>query len=340
MAVVVYNGDAVALRDGETVLDGLLRNGKPIPYGCRSGVCQACLLEAVADPGFHSGADPGSHSEPGAALSAVTAAQRGLTAAQKKLRYFLACQCRPDADLQVALAPGGGELAQAIVIDKTWLNAEVIRLRLRADFRYFAGQYATLWKNDHLARSYSLASHPQLDPFLEFHIRLQPDGQFSRWVATHVMANDVMFVQGPLGTCTYSGPAAQPLLLVAMGTGLGPVCGVVRDALFRAHEGPVTLVVGARSDRQFYLLDELRELAHEHANLQVHYVAQRQELGLGLQADIYGFCADLLPVLRGYRVYLCGPQSFVERLRRQCVQAGAAADAIATDIFLPAAGPG
>lgn len=322
MAVVIYNGEAVALRDGETVLDGLLRDGKPIPYGCRSGVCQACLLEAVA------------------ATPAVDDAQRGLTAAQKKLRYFLACQCRPRTDLQVTLAPGGGELAQAIVIDKTWLNPEVIRLRLRADFRYFAGQYATLWKNDYLARSYSMASHPQLDPFLEFHIRLQPQGQFSRWVATHVMANDVMFVQGPLGTCTYSGPAARPLLLVAVGTGLGPVCAVVRDALFHAHEGPVTLVVGARSDRQFYLLDELRALAHEHANLQVHYVAQRQELGLGLQADIYAFCASLLPVLSGYRIYLCGPQTFVTRLSRQCIGLGAAADAIAADIFLPAAGPG
>lgn len=317
MAVITFEGSTIELAEGETVLDGLLRQGRAVAYGCRSGVCQACMLEVAGE-------------------TDVTAAQRGLTAAQKRLRYFLSCQCRPTADLDVRRSAWGGDLAQAIVVDKTWLSPDVMRLRLRADFAgYFAGQYVTLWKNDHLARSYSLASHPQIDPYLEFHIRHQPQGQFSSWLATHVMSNDVLFVQGPMGTCVYRARPEQPLLLVAMGTGLGPVYGILRDALYQEHEGPVYLVVGARHGHQLYLQEELQQLQQTYPSLRLHVVIQQGVANGAQVADIYQYCAALCPDLRHFRVFICGPQTFVERLRQQALQAGAEPTEISVDSFLP-----
>lgn len=316
MTVIEFQGEPVTLTEGESVLDGLLRQGHQIPHGCRAGVCQSCVVEASEGDN-------------------VSSAQAGLSDNQVRLNQFLSCQCIPRESLSVNLVDINDQKTSAQVVDKSWLSESVIRLRLKTNLSYFPGQYVTLWKDENIARSYSLAS---IDPdgFLEFHIRRYPGGVFSSWVADSLSVGDTLYLQGPMGKCFYSAEPSQPLLLAAIGTGLAPIYGILRDALSQFHNGPITLVVGAKDMSGLYLIDELMEIARRHDNVSIHVVAQ-QEAGVEAPVqvgDIYPYVKGLLPDMNGYRVYLCGAESFVTKMRKQCFLAGAGMSAISADVFL------
>ena len=318
MTAIVFAGQSYALADGESVLDALLRAGHAIPHGCRAGVCQACLLQSDEAPPAN--------------------AQRGLSSAQKSLNYFLSCQCQPPAPLSAQAVDQAGQRVTGVVREKTWLNQRVLRLHIEAPLSFKAGQYVTLWQSAQLARSYSLAGSPNPQNLLELHIRHYPDGAFSSWAAERLNVGDSLDIQGPLGQCVYSAPANQPLLLIGMGTGLAPLCGIVQDALAQGHSAPIHLIAAARNAADLYYLDELSALAAQHPQLGITWLAQHTNhsappaVRIG---DVYAHVKTHFASLKGYQVYLCGAASFVTKMRKQCFLSGAGMADILVDSFVP-----
>jgi NAD(P)H-flavin reductase len=320
--LIRYKGREVVLNHGESVLDGLLREGADVPSSCRAGACQSCMLRVASG-------DPG------------TAATVGLRPAQREQGYFLACVCRPAGDLEIA----GDELpsvpAEVVAVDD--LGAAVARVRLRAleDMPYRAGQYVQVVRDDGLVRAYSLASVPGDDPLLELHVRVHPHGQMSRWLAAATPGTGVR-LRGPAGECFYTeGRPEQPILLAGTGTGLAPLLGVLRDALRRGHTGPITLVHGALAADGLYLEGVVHDLARSRPNF--HYVpcVLSGEPGEGREVgDVVAVAVRQAPTLKGARVFLCGGPDQVAALKRQCFLRGAGLKDISADPFLTAAPPG
>lgn len=319
MSAVVFEDTSVELQEGESVLEGLLRQGFDIPNGCRAGACQSCMMVAAE------GKIP-------------EQASKGLSPAQSKLNYFLSCQCHPEEALKVSRCSEALGTIKGKVIEKEFLNDAVLRLRLSADLDYLPGQYVTLWKDDNLARSYSLASHNSEEAFLEFHIKCVTDGAFSGWVANEVSVGDEIGIQGPLGTCVYTASSDQPLLLAGIGTGLAPLYGILKDAMQSGHTGAIDLVVAGKSDSSFYLVDELQAIAAEYSNVTLHWLAQELETSNSVfhEADVYQYVSQKFADMKGYKVFLCGAESFVKKLRKKCFLAGAGMSDIAADVFLAA----
>lgn len=309
-----YQGSNILVENDETVLDALLRCGHEIANGCRAGACQSCLLVADQSP--------------------PASAQLGLNDNQKALNYFLSCQCKPVSSLKIRNADEGSNRVKAEVISKEQLNPQVMRLRLAADLTYYPGQYATLWRNKTIARSYSMASHPDLDDYLEFHIKVLENGQFSAWAYHDLKPGDEIDIQGPMGQCIYAVEPQTPLLMAAIGTGLAPIYGIVKDAIQQAHRGDIHLVVGAGTPEGFYYVEELQRLAMEQKNLHTHFVCQSGHSQFAQQANLYEYCQHRFPDLNGHQIYLCGASSFVQKMKKQCFLSGASMGNIATDAFL------
>lgn len=326
---VIHHGDRhLSVEDGETALDALLRGGVVVPNSCRAGACQSCRLRACA------GTPP-------------AAAQVGLKATQRERGYFLACLCRPDEDLTIAL---GEDLPiDATVIDVTSLGANVVRLRLGLPpgvaLEYRAGQFITLLRADGLARSYSLASVPGEDLELELHVRVLPQGRMSQWIAHELAPGAVLQLRGPEGDCFYTpNQPAQPLLLIGTGTGLAPLIGVARDALRQGHTGPITLIHGALTPAGHYLVDVLEDMSRQSPNFRYLRCALRGDAAPGLELGaIEAVAAAQFPKLGGHRVYICGDPERVQSLRKQSFLRGARMNEIFADAFVtapPQAPPG
>ena len=314
---------AINLDEQETVLQALLRAGFDIPNGCRAGACQSCLMK------YDSGTVP-------------SQAQQGLKATQIASGLFLSCRCVPQTPLSVSHTNTSREYFSAEVLEKDWLNEQVIGLRLKAHspINYQSGQYMTLWKNPQTARCYSLASLPD-DETLEFHIKHIPGGEISDWIAKEIDSGDTLSLQGPVGECYYI-PCDQPLLLAGIGTGLAPLCGILRKALESGHQQPVHLVVGGKSRTDFYLIEMLTDLAECYENFSLSFISQSETGDFPQEAkkhseigDIYIWIQNKHPSQKNYRVYLCGAESFVKKMKKQCFLSGASMANIHADIFSP-----
>lgn len=302
---------------GETVLEALLRANIDAPSSCRAGSCQTCLHRAVQ------GTPPAS-------------AQTGLTEAQKAMGYFLPCVCKPTTPLAIVPPEDEGARLAATVHSVEPLADDVVRLRVETEaFAYRPGQFLKLIAADGLERHYSLASHPEEDPFLEMHIRLHPNGRMSRHV-TGLDRGHKLHVAGPLGTCFYEGvDKDQPLALIGAGTGLAPLYGVLRDALRQGHRGPIRLYHGARERRGLYLADALQALAQARENFD--YAPVALDAGAPHGGDVAALALEQERSRAAQTAYfLCGGENLVKRLKRDLFMSGASMKAIRSDVFSPA----
>lgn len=326
MAEVKFADASYPLGADESVLDALLRHQHNIPYACKSGVCQACMVKAVAGT-------PSARS------------QTGLKPTLKAEGYALACQWVPESDVEVRL-PGLSEDAALVVISSMdRLNADVMRLILTPKeavqmFSGRPGQYLNLVSPDGVTRSYSIANDMARDGHIELHVANTPLGLFTHWLFNTAKPGDELYARGPAGTCFYTAEetADFPMLLAGTGTGLAPLYGIVHDALGKGHRGNITLLHGGSIAERFYYVDELRQLAANHPNF--HYEALVLAAPEGdarlKQGDIEQAALATLDsaALASQRVFLCGAPDFVQGLRKKIFLKGVRSANIYCDAFV------
>jgi CDP-4-dehydro-6-deoxyglucose reductase, E3 len=312
---------AIDMAEGQTVLAALLASGIDAPYSCREGVCQTCLHQAIEG-------------------TVPEAAQIGLSDTQKEQGYFMACVCVPKESLKIIRAGDLHGRIEVTVAAIDRLSPSVIRLRLQPDgvFTYRPGQFLALTARGGVTRNYSIASQPDVDGFIELHVRILQGGRMSGLIAEQLAPNDRLEVSKPSGMCFYGGADPErPMVLAGAGTGLAPLWGILRDAIEHKHRGPIRLYHGAREQPGLYLVDELRALADRHDNFCYCpcVMSETAPYGGDLAATVLATETD--PTNTDF--FLCGDASLVGRLKRDLFLKGAKLQKIRADIFLPAAGP-
>lgn len=319
MPEIKYQGKTYNCRQGESVLEAFLRQGVNLPFSCRSGVCQVCLQRATAG-------------------ELPEGAQKGLKDSLAAKNYFLPCVCRPEQDLEFAPPSEDDLYFSALVAEKELLARDIYRIRLEPalQMNYQAGQFINLRRPDGISRSYSLASVPGEDYYLELHIKRMQNGAMSNWLIDELEVGSEIEIQGPNGNCFYAArDPEQSMLLIATGTGLAPLVGVVRTALAAGHAGHVYLYHGSSRQDGLYLVDELRALAEKTPNF--HYVpcVSREPATCGFQqCRAHALAFAIHGSLTGWHVHLAGNPDMVEEARASALQAGAAADDILADPFV------
>ncbi|RRV06671.1 iron-sulfur-binding ferredoxin reductase [Pseudomonas sp. v388] len=291
------------------LLDALNQAGFAVPYSCRAGSCHACLVRCVKG-------------EP------ADAQPDALAVDKRRQGWRLACQCQVVEDLTVEVFDAKRDGLPAQVVGCDWLSPEVLRLRLEPErpLRYRAGQHLVLWTDSGVARPYSLASLPDEDPFLEFHLDCRRPGAFSD-VARQLQVGDSIRLGELRGGALRYDPEWQerPLLLLAAGTGLGPLWGVLREALRQEHQGPVHLVHLAQDVAEHYLAGQLNVLAAEHPGLEVRLITPEQ-----LPAAL-----DALRLLsRRAMALACGSPTSVEMFAKRLYLSGLPRNQLLADVFL------
>lgn len=110
---VRLDGTNFEVRGNESLLDACLRSGVTIPFSCRGGVCQTCLLRCVE------GEIPAQ-------------AQRGLQRDLRDKHYLLACQCHPVGALELA-RPAGADRSTGCVLHEAGATGPYMLLRFETD---------------------------------------------------------------------------------------------------------------------------------------------------------------------------------------------------------------
>lgn len=293
---------------GSNLLDALNSAGVNVPYSCRAGSCHACLVQCVGEVNDR---------RPDA-----------LSPEQRQQGWRLACQCEVLGDLHVSAFDPLKDGLPARVEALDWLSAHVLRLRLRPErpLRYRAGQHLVLWAGQ-VARPYSLASLPGEDDFLEFHLDCHLPGQFCD-AARRLQVGEPIRLGELRGGALHYDPdwQARPLWLLAAGTGLAPLFGVLREALRHDHQGPIRVIHLAHDEQEHYLAKPLAALAAHHAHLTIDLLTAAQAPAALSQLRVPS---------RQTQALLCGAPDSVEAFAKRLYLAGLPRNQLLADVFLP-----
>nr|WP_298137158.1 ferredoxin reductase [uncultured Pseudomonas sp.] len=203
---------------------------------------------------------------------------------------------------------------------RRWVADDMLALILRPNGNWRGakpGQHVQVYLEQagvRLSRSYSLTALGA-DGSLEIAIKRQPGGRVSPRLLDSVSVGQVLELGPAFGELRWAKPD-EGVLLLAAGSGITPLLGLLRNALAEGFSAPIDLLHYVCEKGQQAFVDELQALQARYTNLQVHW-ALEEPAGAG---DLRGrFCAEHLAgigELDRRQVLACGPVGFVEQVQR------------------------
>ena len=267
-------------------------------------------------------------------------ANMGLKQIQIDNGYVLACQCQVNNSLSIEDSDDSQLFTQAVIVKKELLSKDVCRIVLKPSLNisFRAGQFINIRMSANYIRSYSLANLPTDDNTLELHVKRMKNGLLSNWLVDTVSTNDLLEIQGPFGHCFYHDYFSERnMLLIATGTGLAPLMGILRDAIRNGHTGQIYLYHGDNTCAELYLHQELVNLILQHQN--IHYFpCVSKEVDKYEKSYYYQRASDLAfqnhTNLNDHLVYLCGSPQMVEACQKLSIERNVEASHIFSDPFI------
>lgn len=309
---------------GETVLDAALRAGVTLDHSCRTGRCSTCKARVLGGDttALHdeTGLEPGER-EAGWILTCVRSVQSDTTLEVEDLG-------------DVRLSPTRTLPCRIQSLER--LAPDVVKVMLRlppgADFMWRPGQYIDVIGPGGMRRSYSIANAPAEDKLVELHIREVPGGEMSAYWFGPAKANDLLRLNGPLGTFFLRDRDDFDLVFLATGTGIAPVKAMLENLARQPAPGVRSVAVywGGRHPEDLYW--DARQPAAGQRFVPVLSRASADWNGArGHVQDV------LLTEARDWTrtaVYACGSDDMIHAARRQLTAAGLDVHRFHSDAFV------
>jgi ferredoxin-NADP reductase len=189
-------------------------------------------------------------------------------------------------------------------------------------------------------RSYSIGSAPQEQPVIDLTVERVGDGEVSPFLHDVVVVGDMFEVRGPIGGYfVWDGAAADPLLLVAGGSGVVPLMAIVRHRAQIGAGAPCTLLYSSRTAEDIIYADELARLAARNDGLRVIQTLTRAQptgwAGYSRRIDMSMLAEVMEGTGRMVQAFVCGPTPLVESVAASLVNLGLAPAQVRTERFGP-----
>lgn len=219
--VTLADGTVFYAADNVTILEAALDSGFLLEHSCRTGRCGVCKAKVISGD------------------TKTLTAETSLEIDDLSAGYVLTCCRAASSNLELDILPLG-DLAKferktvpARVDTIKSLSPDVLEVVLRTPptniLEFRAGQYIDVIGPKGVRRSYSIANSPRDNGKLTLQIRRVENGQLSQYWFNECQKNDLLRLEGPLGTfCLRSGPPKH-LVFLATGTGIAPIKAILEE---------------------------------------------------------------------------------------------------------------
>jgi len=303
-------GIEIDVAEDQTILRAAAEQGVMLMHGCKEGQCAACksfILDGddVEHDRYSTFALPDYEKEEGFTLLCRAHAYEDLTI--ELLNY--------DEEMIQSGLPIQEATVEVVSNERVTHDLRHLVVRLAEELKFFPGQYLDFAvPGTEETRSFSMANTSARDGFLEFVIKVYPDGLFSRFLDARVAVGDRLRVTGPFGVFTLRDNPGADLVFVGGGAGMAPILALLRSMAERGLDRKATFYYGARRRRDLCFEAELRELEAKLPGFR--YVPALSEPGDDDWTGETGFVTDVLrragADLTGADAYVCGPPPMVE----------------------------
>lgn len=310
---------------GSSILESAANSKLTLPYSCKTGRCSTCKCKVINGS------------------TRALFDETGLSEHQKADGWILSCARTAETDILLEVDDLG---SLNLPVPKTLpcrisqikhMAPDVIQVLLRlpptADFHYVPGQYIEVIGPSGIRRSYSLANGGFAEKTLELHIRAVQGGAMSYYWFNRAKSNDLLRLNGPLGTFFLRQTSNVDLIFLATGTGIAPVKSILESMKdLRADQLPKSTRVfwGGREVEDLYI--NVSEIAGNHSYIPV------LSRPVGVWTGFKGYVQDALLAttrdLTNAAVYACGSDSMIRSARACLVQAGLPLSCFYSDAFV------
>ena len=313
--------------DGQSILETAESNGLSFAYSCRTGRCSTCKCKVIS----------------GNTVPLVD--ELGLSQKEKDNGWILTCARSATSNLEIEIDDLGDVILPKPALFPCRINSidkvskHVIRVGLRlppsSNFKILPGQYVDIIGPSGVRRSYSVANHVT-DNILEFHIGEVDDGCLSDYWFGTAKINNLLRLNGPLGTFFLRAIKDQDVVFLATGTGIAPINAMIESVKLLApedHPKSLTVFWGGRTLDDLYF-DPSAE------NKLLRYVPVLSRSALDWEGQ-KGYVQDVFlnehPNLSNCAVYACGSDKMIRSSCEILVKSGLSEKRFFSDAFLPSA---
>lgn len=323
--VKLTNGKRFEAQEHESLLTAAARSGIHLNYSCKTGRCSSCKCRLISGStnALHDAMGLGIHEKSeGWILSCVSAAATDIVLEAEDL-----------GDLRIPDA----KILPCRISQIDFLTPDVVRVLLRfphtADFQFLAGQYVDVIAPSGIRRSYSLANTDFQDRQLELHIRRVDGGAMSSYWFSQAKTNDLLRINGPLGTFFVRDAKNTDLIFLATGTGIAPVksmLGSINNMPPERRPRSVQVFWGGRTPADFYIKPE-----HIPGIQQWSLVLSREHPGWqGARGYVQDAALNSNIQLEQATVYACGSDAMIQSSRELLTNAGLPSRSFYSDAFV------
>lgn len=328
--ITLSSGPRFTSSAGASILDAGNKAHISLPYSCKTGRCSTCKCKVISGN------------------TSALQEEIGLTSEEKADGWILSCVRTADTDVVLEVEDlGGAVLAPAKTFPSRIsgierLAPDVIRVHLRlpptAEFSFIPGQYIDVIGPGGVRRSYSLANASFAEKSLELHIRSVDGGAMSDYWFNQARNNDLLRLNGPLGTFFLRNSAGINLIFLATGTGIAPVKAMLESIPGLSPEQQpksVTVFWGARVSSDLYL--DVPSIPG--AQRFVPVLSRAADDWLGARGYIHDVLLSEDPDLSNAAVYACGSDAMIHSAKKALVDAGLPPQRFYSDAFVCSATP-
>jgi CDP-4-dehydro-6-deoxyglucose reductase len=218
------SGHEFFVEGNESILEGALKAGLHMDYGCSSGNCGACKARVLSGE-----------------VQQIKGHDFVLSERERAQGHILACSWTAvtDAELEAGEATSARDLSRQQIrsrvtkVEPISEDSSVLHLRTPRSrtLRFMAGQRARLTDEDGNSSEYPIASCPCDGRNLEFLVRHRPDDAFADGVMARKIKNQVVLVDGPMGDFVLREETTEPAVFVAFGAGFAPIKSLVEQSI-------------------------------------------------------------------------------------------------------------
>ncbi len=324
-SVTTVAGKTFSVTASESILDAALKNGVQLAYSCRNGRCSSCKCKVISGS------------------TSVLNAELGLTDDEKAQGWVLACVRTATTSLEIEADEVDGALivpprtVPCRIHGLTKLAPDILQVILRlppnSPLTFLPGQYVDVIGQGGVRRSYSLANAGRADQLLELHIRAVNDGVMSRYWFDQAKPNDLLRINGPLGTFFLRNIEKKDLVFLATGTGIAPV-----KAMLEGLEGwpeiqqprSVTVYWGGRAVEDLYWHPSGLTFTHRF----VPVISRSDDNWRGARGYVQDVMLAERADLAQTVVYACGSEAMIQQAKRTLMQAGLLEQRFFSDAFV------
>ncbi len=307
-----------------TILAAALKENIFLEHSCSVGNCGSCKVQVIS--GDVQSNDP----------------YEVLTVDETNNNIVLTCcsKTMTDCEIKAVYYAELSNIKRKVVaakvnsIDFPAVDIAIVKLRLppTARFDYLPGQYVHL-SFQGVSRSYSIANAQEVSKGIELHIREVPDGEMSKKIFQNLKENDLVRLDGPVGTF-FVHDSERPVIFLAGGTGFAPVKAMVEALIEKGSQRPIYIYWGSQTVAGLY---SEQPYEWEQQNFNVRYIPVISGNVVeweGRTGYVHSAVLEDFDSLSTFDIYACGSPLMINAAQSEFINKHHPSDQFYSDAFV------